>query len=223
MNMKTFKHITLEDIEFDDIPTVNVNGKRHYVTPTGSKLPSVTTVVGWEKNKFFAEWRKNNPEESKRVTVRGNKLHSLIEKYLLNEFNPEKDYVPLNIMELFLQLKPELDKIDNVHALEVPLWSETVGLAGRVDCVAEHEGTLCIIDFKGSTREKRSSDIENYYLQATAYALMWQEKTNIPVDKFKILVGCEQTCSCQVFEGSPITYVKRLKEVIDSYNSLIHT
>tara|TARA_R100001163_G_C5063574_1_gene200891 strand:+ start:374 stop:1045 length:672 start_codon:yes stop_codon:yes gene_type:complete len=223
MNMKRFTHKQFEDVKFDDIPTVNVDGKRHYKTPTGSKLPSVTTVVGWEKSKFFAEWRRKNPEESKRVTVRGNKLHSLIEKYLLNEFDPDTDYVPLNIMDLFLQLKPELDKIDNVYALEVPLWSDMVGLAGRVDCVAEHDGTLSIIDFKGSTREKKSSDIENYYLQATAYALMWQEMTGIAIDTFKILVACEQTCTCQVFEGNPINYVKRLKEVIDSYNSLIHT
>jgi genome maintenance exonuclease 1 len=113
-------------------------------------------------------------------------------------------------------LQPELDKITKVHALEVPLFSTTVGLAGRVDCVAEHDGKLCVIDFKGSNRQKRSEDIENYFLQATAYSLMWQEMTSRPADAFKILISSEDG-SVQVFEGKPIKYVKRLREVINRY------
>tara|TARA_R100000657_G_C4667432_1_gene111499 strand:+ start:336 stop:998 length:663 start_codon:yes stop_codon:yes gene_type:complete len=211
-----FTHVNSPLLE--EISVTTNEGDRYYSTPNG-KLPSVTTVTGFKKAKFFAKWRSDNPKEAKRVTNRGNTFHSLIEDYLNNEFEVDRDKAEIrpDILELFLQLQPELDKINNVVALEVPLWSETVGLAGRVDCVAEHDGELSIIDFKGATRKKRSSDIENYFLQATAYALMWQDRTGEEIKKFKILISCEDG-AVQVFEGKPITYAKKLYETIQEYN-----
>mgnify|MGYP003110085819 CR=1 FL=1 len=210
-----FTHVNSPLLE--EISAVTDDSGRYYSTPTG-KLPSVTTVTGFKKAKFFAKWRAENPKEAKRVTNRGNTFHSLIEDYLNNEFNLDRDKgeVRPDILELFIQLQPELDKIDNIVALEVPLWSETVGLAGRVDCIAEHDGELSIIDFKGATRKKRPSDIENYFLQATAYALMWQDRTGEEIKKFKILISCEDG-EMQVFEGKPITYAKKLHEAIKEY------
>jgi ATP-dependent exoDNAse (exonuclease V) beta subunit len=210
-----FTHIDSPLLE--EISAVTDDSGRYYSTPTG-KLPSVTTVTGFKKSKFFAKWRAKNPREAKRVTNRGNTFHQLIEDYLNNEFilPRDRDTVLPNILELFLQLKPELDKIDNIVALEVPLWSTSVGLAGRVDCVAEHDGTLSIIDFKGSTRTKRRGDIENYFLQATAYALMWQDRTGTAIDRFKILISCEDG-GVQVFEGRPIDYTEKLFNEIRDY------
>lgn len=210
-----FTHVNSPLLE--EISSVTNDSGRYYSTPNG-KLPSVTTVTGFKKSKFFAKWRAENPKEAKRVTSRGNTLHSLIEDYLNNEFEvqKDKDKIRPDILELFLQIQPELDKIDNIIALEVPLWSESVGLAGRVDCVAEHNGELSIIDFKGATRSKRRSDIENYFLQATAYALMWQDRTGQEIDKFKIIISCEDGES-QVFGGQPIHYAKKLHETIDEY------
>jgi len=214
---KLFKHI---DNDLQDLNTVNIDGNRLYETPTG-KYPSVTSVTGWKKQHFFAKWRRDNPKEASRVTSRGNKLHSLIEDYVNNEFDPDlpiqNDKVMPDTLELFLQLKPELDKIDNVHAQEAALWSDTMKLAGRVDCVAEYDGKLSIIDFKGATRSKSKSQIENYFLQATAYAIMWQERTGIAIDNFAILISCEDG-KVQVFEGNPLQYVSLLKDYIDEYN-----
>lgn len=216
-NVKRFTHIEHEPL--DDLKTVNENGSRFYQTPNGN-YPSVTTVTGFKKNQFFAEWRRKNPKEAVRVTSRGNKLHSLIEDYLNNEFNPEtdKNQVTPDTLELFLQIKPELDKIDNIHAQEVALWSDALRLAGRVDCVGEYNGKLSIIDFKGSTRAKRREDIANYFQQATAYAIMWQERTGVAIDNFAILVSCEDG-EVQVFEGNPLQYVRSLKECIDDYQA----
>ena len=210
-----FTHIDSPLLE--EISAVTDDSGRYYSTPTG-KLPSVTTVTGFKKSKFFAKWRAKNPREAKRVIRRGNTFHQLIEDYLNNEFilPRDRDKVLPNILELFLQLKPELDKIDNIVALEVPLWSTSVGLAGRVDCVAEHDGTLSIIDFKGSTRTKRRGDIENYFLQATAYSLMWQDRTGTAIDRFKILISCEDG-GVQVFEGRPIDYTEKLFNEIRDY------
>jgi len=219
--MNKFNHVELKEA-FKDLSTTNQNGSRYYETPEG-KYPSVTTVTGWEKKKFFAEWRKNNPKESRRVLNRGNKLHSLIEDYINNEFDVKEDKgrVDLPILDLFLQLQPELNNIDNILAQEIPLWSSTLELAGRVDCVGEYKGKLSIIDFKGSTRIKRESDIENYFTQSTAYAIMWQEMTGTPIDNIVIMIATEEGGS-QVFEANPIDYAKPLLKAIRGYQKEIN-
>jgi hypothetical protein len=212
--MNNFLH---KPIEIDNkLKEVTIDGKRFYETP-GGIFPSVTSVVGWDKQNFFAEWRRKNPEESRRVLARGTKLHSLIESYLNNETLDFDNMLP-NFKVLFNQIKPELDKIQNIVALETPLWSKTLGLAGRTDCIAEYDGKLSIIDFKASSKEKRKQDVESYFTQATAYALMFQERTGIIVENFAILISCEDGLT-QVFQNKPIKYVKKLKNVIVSYNN----
>lgn len=191
-----------------------VDGKRFYETPEGI-FPSVTTVVGFEKQQFFAKWRAKNPEESKRVTSRGTKFHSLLENYINNE-ELLVDDLHSSQKALFSLIKPEIDKIDNIVALEQPMYSKTLGLAGRVDCIAEYDGKLSIIDFKASTKEKRKEDIDNYFAQATAYALMFQERTGTIIDNFAIIIACEDGI-IQVFEGKPIQYVKHLRNMIVKY------
>jgi genome maintenance exonuclease 1 len=212
--MNNFLH---KQIEIDNkLKEVTIDGKRFYETP-GGVFPSVTSVVGWDKQNFFAEWRRKNPEESRRVLARGTKLHSLIESYLNNEEIDFDNMLP-NFKVLFNQIKPELDKIQNIVAIETPLWSKTLGLAGRTDCIAEYDGKLSIIDFKASSKEKRKQDVESYFTQATAYALMFQERTGIIVKNFAILISCEDGLT-QVFQNKPIKYVKKLKNVIVSYNN----
>ena len=212
--MNNFLH---KPIEIDNkLKEVTIDGKRFYETP-GGVFPSVTSVVGWDKQNFFAEWRRKNPEESRRVLSRGTKLHSIIESYLNNEEIDFDNMLP-NFKVLFNQIKPEIDKIQNIVAIETPLWSKTLGLAGRTDCIAEYDGKLSIIDFKASSKEKRKQDVESYFTQATAYALMFQERTGIIVENFAILISCEDGLT-QVFQNKPIKYVKKLKNVIVSYNN----
>ena len=215
---KVFNHVELPE-HIKSLAEMKANtlddGSRTYSTPVG-EYPSVTTVVGWEKNKFFAEWRRNNPDESRRVLRRGNNLHNLIEDYLNNE-DIELMSVDPNVADLFVQIKPELDKIDNIRVLESPLFSRTLELAGRVDCVAEYNGTLSVIDFKGSTRTKRTGDIDNYHMQATAYCIMWQERTGIPIQEYNILVAAEDRSTSQVFTGKPVDYVPKLRKAILNY------
>lgn len=187
---------------------------RSYKTPDGT-FPSVTTVVGFEKQQFFAEWRKKNPKESVRVTTRGTEFHSLIEKYIKNETIDFDSLMP-NMVDIFVTMQPLLHRIDNIRMLEAPLWSSLLGLAGRTDCIAEFDGTLSIIDFKASTKEKRKKDVDNYFMQATAYAMMLQERTGIKVEQFVILIACEDGTS-QIFIDKPIKYVKPLSEIIERY------
>ena len=208
---KTFVHIPHA---FTPIEAVEDENGRRYLCE-GEYYPSVTTVTGWEKRLFFAQWRKNNQAESKRVTKRGTSLHSVIESYLLNQELNTKEMLP-DILALFLQIKTTINRIDNIHALEAPLFSKTLKLAGRVDCIGEFDNQLSVIDFKGSTRTKREEDIDNYFTQTTAYAIMWQEKFGIPIKNICIIISCEDG-SVQVFQKNPLHYVKKLKNSIDRF------
>ena len=208
-----FKHNFLYN-PTEEISKVEEDGRRFYSTPEGM-LPSVTTVTGWEKRAFFASWRKNNIQESNRVCARGNTIHSLAEKYLLNE-QLDLSEISETELKLFQQLKPEIDKIEEVYALETMLWGERTGLAGRVDCIAKYNGKTCIIDFKGSTKPKYKDDIYNYFMQATAYSLLWEERTNKKIKDIVILIATE-TGELQIFEEKASKYLKRLADCVKKY------
>jgi len=215
--MFTQKQFTHKNVEvISDLLSEDTESGRYYILEGGVKLPSVTTVTGWKKTHIFEKWRRENPKEAKRVTRRGNKIHSVIEDYVNNKEIIIKD-LPALESELFLQMKPEVDKIDNVRGCELCLASENIGLAGRADCIAEFDGKLSIIDFKGSTRKKYKGGIENYFLQATAYSLMWQEMTKEKIEQVVILIGCE-TGDTQVFTDTPINWVRTLRREIEEYN-----
>lgn len=203
------------NISKDSIEMKEINGIRMYTTPEGT-FPSVTNVVGWEKQKMFAEWREKNKKESQRVCDRGTLLHSKIESYLLNED------VQLNDEDnLFNLIKKEVDHINNVNAIEQPLWGKITGLAGRVDCIAEYKKEPSIIDFKASTYPKKKLDIENYFCQATAYSLLWQERTGEQVPNIVILIANEQGF-CQVYKEKVINFIEPLKKSIDTYKKEVN-
>jgi hypothetical protein len=189
-----------------------------YQTPDG-RFPSVTTVVGWKKNQFFAQWRKNNPKEAIRTRNRGTKLHSLIENYIKNDPEYRNNQDPYTL-DLFNQFQNNINKIDNIRAIEGFLWSKPLRIAGRVDCIAEYDGVLSVIDFKGSTKPKRKDDIHNYFLQATAYACMWEERTGEKIPQITILITCDDG-TVQVFTEHTKDYKKDLaiaiKEWRDEY------
>jgi ATP-dependent exoDNAse (exonuclease V) beta subunit len=192
---------------------------RFYQSPTNNCwYPSVTTVTGFAKKDFFAEWRKNpdNAKEMNRAARRGTTLHNITEKFIKND----PDYrVNQNVivLELFDRLKSAyLKNINNVLFQEESLWSDYLKMAGRVDCVAEYKGELSIIDFKGSTKEKKEEWVTNYFEQTTCYSLMLQERTGIRCKNIVVLVACEDG-TMQEFIKRPIDYVKSLKASVDNY------
>ena len=218
MDVKTFTHNPVP-VEMPDLKTDMSEGFRQYVLPSGGKYHSVTTVTGHKKSEFFKEWRRKNPKESRRVLTRGNKLHTAIENYLNNEEDFLSNLGP-NEYILFEQLLPELNSIDNITCQEVALWSDMLELAGRVDCIGEYNGKMSVIDFKGSTRNKRKEDIDNYFMQATAYAIMWQERTGIKIDNIAILMSCEDG-TVSVFESSPMKHTRDLFQCIQDYKKTL--
>jgi ATP-dependent exoDNAse (exonuclease V) beta subunit len=194
--------------------TTREDGTRCYTTPSGAVYPSVTTVVGWEKSQQFAEWRRRNPQESARVLRRGTAFHSLMEDWIKTgtlQSTPETD--------LALQLQSHVhEHMGKVYGLEVPLWSVLLELAGRTDCVGEYKGKLSVVDFKASTRAKRADDIENYFMQATAYAIMWHERTGQPVEQIVILIASEDGITQEMIRR-PQDFVPQLKRAIEIYKN----
>ena len=216
-----FKHLNIHS--FPNLKaTTTTEGRRYQVN--GAFYPSVTTVIGHSKKKSIMEWRNKVGEEeankiSKRASTRGNKCHKLCELYLSNESISQYKDDALS-MGLFYQIKPYLDSINNIHALEAPLSSKLLKMAGRVDCIAEYKSELAIIDFKTSTKSKREEWIQDYFSQETAYAIMFQELTGL-IPKRLVTIIATETGIPQVFVIEDILkYVPILKEYIDYYRSI---
>ena len=213
-----FKHLNIHSFPILKATTTQ-QGRRYLVD--GMMWPSVTTVIGHSKKKSIIEWRNRVGEEeanaiSKRASTRGNKCHKLCELYLENKSISKYKDDPLS-MGLFYQIKPYLDSIDNIHALEAPLCSSLLKMAGRVDCIAEYNGELAIIDFKTSTKYKREEWIHDYFAQETAYAIMFQELTGLIPKKLVTIIACE-TGEPQILEIYDTNkYARKLKEYIDAY------
>ncbi len=181
----TFTHCNfLGDIELvkKDTP-----GCRLYQLPDGNWVPSITSVTSFYNRDIFIKWRKRiGLEEANRITKkatsRGTDFHEAAQAYLMNLEMDWEEFKPLTKF-MFHHAKPYLDKINNIHAIERTLYSEYLGLAGRVDCIGEYEGELAVIDFKTSEKIKPEKWMENYFVQETFYAAAYYELTEIPVKK----------------------------------------
>ena len=209
-----------------DLPPVkarNSDGVRLYETPEGNKYPSITTVLSIRNKKGLHEWRKRVGYDvanyvARTAANRGTAVHHMCEDYLNNDFDEEKHKKKFLPYCLFKQLAKEtLDNVDNIHAQECGLYSDKYKVAGRVDCIAEYNGKLSIIDFKTSTKERSDEWNENYYIQASAYAEMYEERTGKPIDQIVILVVTEDGV-VQEFVKEKHDYLPMLGEVIGEFN-----
>lgn len=224
--MKTFRHIH-NDPTLCDLNRIEHNGKRYYESPTGKRLPSVTTFLSHFKKDHIMKWRKRVGEEeankiSAKATRRGTKFHSLMESYLSNH-DPSmyltEDLMP-DMKHHFNLMKPVLDNIDNIHYIETMLYSETIGLAGQVDCIAEYNGIPSIIDFKTANKLKKEEWIEDYFLQTTAYSLMYEDMTGVQAKQIVILISVDHELP-QVFVKDRKDYVPLLAERLKEFRSMI--
>jgi genome maintenance exonuclease 1 len=222
--MKTFTHMTgLPQLQ--SLPTKEIDGKRHYLLPNGLYVPSVTSLLGHFKKKQIQEWRNRvGHEEANRISntasTRGTKFHTLMEKYISNE--PVNNILSENVMptlkESFLMMKKEVDNhIDNIHYVEAPLYSMSMRMAGRTDMIAEYDGTLSVIDFKTSSREKKEEHIQDYFLQSSAYALMYEELTGRAIERIVVMMASDGVPAPQIFVKNTIDYYEPLLEKIIQY------
>ena len=214
-----FNHI---DIELPKLSRETIDGVRYYSVPDEEellKLVSITSVTSHFNKDIFVKWRKRVGDEeadriTKRATKRGTDMHTLVEHYMKNEELPE---VPPISDFLFKISKANLKRINNIYALEGSLYSKQLGIAGTVDCIAEYDGELAIIDFKTSAKPKPRGWIEHYFVQCMAYGCMLYELTGISVKKLVIILDCENG-ECVVYEERDKSkYIKLLTEYIGKF------
>jgi len=218
-----------EPVELQPIKATNNNGVRLYNTPEGNKYPSITTVLSVRNKKGLMEWRKRVGNDvanhvARTAANRGTKVHHMCEDYLNNmEFNfpmdwqkHKKHFLPYC---LFQQLKDSvLINIDNIYAQEAGLYSDKYKVAGRVDCIAEYNGVPSIIDFKTSIKERNDKYNENYYIQGSAYAEMFGERTGIEISQVVILVVTEDG-TVQEFIKEKYAYLDALVETVTEWSN----
>ena len=214
------------DLGYKDLETVNENGKRFYQTPDGQKHPSVTTVLSINTRDAIMEWRRRvGPEEANRVSSfaasRGTRVHTMIERYLDNR----DDYLEKSnhiTKKNFYTMKPTLDeKVEKIILQEAPLYSNHLGLAGRVDCIGVFDGRLSIIDFKTSAKPKKKEWIHNYFMQKTAYAIAFEERTSIPIVDLVTLIVNDIDEEPQVFKEKRDNWVEPLFDTIQRYKDSV--
>ena len=227
-----FKH---DEVSVPELSTKNINRKRFYQTPEGKLYPSITTVLQKRKMAGLMEWRKSVGDDvanyiARTAAHRGTKVHHMCEDFLNNNFDEEvhkKNFLPY---VLFGQLKPVLmQKVNNILAQECGLYTDKYRVAGRVDCIAEYNGVKSIIDFKTSRKERNDEWNESYYIQASAYAEMFEERTGIEINQIVILVVTEDGV-VQEFVKTKGEYIPKLIEAIDDFttdwekeNEMVHS
>ena len=216
-------HIEL-DYKLPDLKAKNVEGKRFYEKKDGTRYPSITSVLSIRNNEGLLAWRKRVGDEvanyvAIKAANRGTYVHNMVEDYLYNK--PENELHETHSKKflaymMFKVLKDKLKQVDNIHLQEAQMYSDKWTVAGRCDCIAEYEGELSVIDFKTSTKEKDEDWIENYFIQGAAYAEMYEEHFQTPINQIVILIVTEEGTT-QVFKKDKKPYLEKLEESIKHF------
>ena len=202
--MSKFKFKELDKSVLPKTKGKKIDGHRFYQID-GKNYPSITTVLGIQKTKELQKWRDSIGNdvanwEMGRAARRGKATHTLVEQYLKGETPSERSVLPLGLFRL---LKPYVDQINNIHALETIMYSKKLTVAGQVDCIAEYNGKLSVIDFKTANKERQESWIENYFLQTCAYSIMYEELYGTKIEQLVILIAGE--------DGTMVPFIKERK------------
>jgi len=195
---------------------------RTYTTPEGKDYPSITTVLSILSRDSIQKWRARVGEEeankiSRIASTRGTAVHELLERYVDNKQDFLKGELP-HIVQSFKDVQPILDNnLNKVYAQEAPLYSDHLGLAGRVDCVGVWAGKDSIVDYKTSRKPKKKEWVSNYFMQCAAYAIMWEERTGIPITQLVVLIAVDNH-EPQVFVEHRDNWTQQLLDTIQKYN-----
>ena len=215
-----FKHVVMENA-LQELKSETTKKGRTYVTPEGKKYPSITTVLSLLSRDSIMKWRKRVGEEtankiSTQAGTRGTAVHQLAEDYVNNKEDWAKGAMPANLFT-FNTIKPLLDKhLDNVWMQEAPLYSDRLEIAGRVDCIAEWDGELAIIDYKTSKKPKKLEWIENYLIQESVYAACFYELTGVAIKKIVTVIAVDDD-NPQVFVDTPFQHLPKFLKVREQF------
>ena len=219
--MRKFEH-TPVDLGYEDLIAETKQSGRTYLTPEGNRYPSITTVLSILSRDSIAAWRARVGEEeankvSYRASTRGTAVHDIVEKYLDNEVDLTK--YTFDVIQSWKNLQPILDeRLSVIYEQECPLYSKHLGVAGRVDCVGVFDGVPSIIDFKTSRKLKKREWVTNYFQQEAAYAIMWEERTGMPITNLVTIMDVDNEQPV-VFKEHRDEWAPKLLETIELYHS----
>jgi genome maintenance exonuclease 1 len=221
--MKIFNHVIVDGLDYK-LKQINESTGRRYQTPEGNLYPSITTVLSSYNKQGLMEWRARvGEEEANRISTkasnRGTKVHDTIEKYLLNELTSMRlNLLMPDMKEMFMKIRPYLDKhVGMIYGIEQPLYSNELKISGTCDCIAEWDGVLSIIDWKTANYQKEESYIGNYFMQTSAYAEMFEERTGVSINQVVVAIAVENE-EPQIFIKKKEDYLEELKRYIDKYH-----
>lgn len=218
-----FNHVE-HDIVLPKLTRKTTEEGRRYFTPDGNAYPSITTVLGVLSKDGILEWRKRVGEEeanriSRQAATLGTAVHKLAEDYLDNLPDWNKGAMPANLAS-FNDLKTILDeRLNNIYFQEEFLYSDRLKCAGQVDCIAEFDGQLSIVDFKTSRKPKKEEWITSYFIQASFYAAAFYERTGIPIKQGVILITVDGN-EPQVFKVNTYDYLEHFLSVRKKYKEI---
>ena len=219
-----FKHVAI-DLGYTDLEAETKKSGRTYTTPDGDKYPSITTALGYRDRYKWAQWRKSIGEEeatriTRHATTRGTAVHNIAERYI----NNEEDYIRTpgermpHVLYSWTTLRKVLnDSIGKVYMQECPLYSDQLKVAGRVDCIAEFDGVLSIVDFKTASRPKSRDEISSYFMQECAYAMMFEEITGTPINQLVTIMVVDGDDKPLIFKENREDWIDPLIEEITYY------
>ena len=186
---------------------IKYNGKYSYVSASriedqgtrlydvnGSRLPSVTTILGATKDQqFLKEWKaKVGEQEADRIknlsSNRGTAMHKFLEHYILG--NGYDDLTEIGQKAKAMAKKVidiGLTPVEEYYGSEVTLYYPGL-YAGSTDLVCVHNGKDSIVDFKQSNRPKREDWIDDYKMQIAAYAMAHDYVHNSKIEQGIIMV-----------------------------------
>ena len=219
---KIFNHYSdYNTTKLDVVESITNDSGRKYYHPNGNSYPSITTVMGWLASEGIAQWRKRVGDNEadivmKRASKRGTNVHDVCEKYLLNEekYIDENDHI---LMQSFTDIKQILDNnVDHIYCLEKALYSDFLGVGGKTDCTAKCKNKRAVVDFKTSRKLKKKQYIHGYFMQATAYCIMFEELTGISIPNIVIIITVDHE-GVQVFEEKRDNFTDELINTIKKY------
>ena len=203
------------------------SSKRLYITPSGVAYPSVSTVVGSRPMPWLNEWRARVGEKeanriSKKSTSRGTKMHALLEYSLIGDNVKLEESLKSAMPDAVMMYKKIWKKMQantsELLASEARVFSDSLEVAGTLDCIIKYYDRYCLTDFKNSIREKREKDVEHYFMQTAAYAVCWNERTGMNIQDCLLFIANESG-GVQTFHAPVSKWLPGFKELRKDYSS----
>lgn len=222
-----------EKYDYKSISRTNANGKRHYKTPTGEAVASVTTILDAtkpkEKTESLHKWRERvGHENAKQITTeaanRGTRMHTHLEHFVQNGEMRERGSNPFSWASHEMAktvIDQGLKNVDAIWGIEVGLYFPQI-YAGTTDAVGIHAGDDSIIDYKQTNKPKKKEWIEDYYLQLVAYALAHNELFGTKIRKGVVMMCVKPTVDNQCNIIQPPQYQEFILDAnnFDKYENL---